>query len=174
MRVTRRNVFETNSSSTHSICITKENTKVDIPDKIWIDLGNYEFGWEYDKYCTAEEKLAYLIFGLTTETYYKDKDKGYKRIMKLLKTVGKWVKSIHIEGLEFICYEGKTYLNTTGGYVDHASDMEDLLDAVLEDEELLKRYLFSTDSFIATGNDNADGYPDIYVKYEYDEYLKGN
>lgn len=174
MQVIRKNVFETNSSSTHSICIAKENTKVDIPDRIEINLKNYEFGWEYDKYYTVEEKLAYLIFGLMAETYYKNEDVGYKRTMKLLETVGKWVKTIYIKGLEFVCYEGKSYLEVTDGYVDHASDMEELLDAVLNDEELLKRYLFSIDSFIATGNDNTYGYPEINVNYDYDEFYKGN
>ena len=43
-----------------------------------------------------------------------------------------------------------------------------------KDDEMLKRYLFSDDSFILTGNDNEDGYQDIKVNYEYDEFYKGN
>ena len=71
-------------------------------------------------------------------------------------------------------YNGHPYFEVEDGYVDHASDMKELIDAVLENEGLLKRYLFSTDSFIATGNDNEDGYPEIRVNYEYDEFYKGN
>jgi hypothetical protein len=52
--------------------------------------------------------------------------------------------------------------------------MKDFTDALLADEELLKRYLFSTDSFILTGNDNEDDSIDINVDYDYDEFYKGN
>ena len=39
---------------------------------------------------------------------------------------------------------------------------------------MLKRYLFSKDSFISTGNDNSDFGSEINVDYEYDEFYKGN
>lgn len=170
----RKETFETNSSSTHTIVIAKEDDSMSIPDEIDINLEDYEFGWEYDKYWGTDEKLAYLIFGLVTETYYKEGYTGYERIMQLLETIGQWVKTIHIRGIYLDCYNGKAYLEVEDGYVDHASDMDELLDAVLNNEELLKRYLFSTKSFIATGNDNSDGYPIIYVDYDYDDFYKGN
>ena len=170
----RKGTFETNSSSTHSIVITKGSEKIDIPEKISIDLSDYGFGWEYDTYNSPEEKIAYLIFGLTTETYYDNLLEATKRLDVLVKTITKWVKDVEIKGLKFTVYNGHPYFEVEDGYVDHASDMKELIDAVLENEELLKRYLFSTDSFIATGNDNEDGYPEIRVNYEYDEFYKGN
>ena len=36
------------------------------------------------------------------------------------------------------------------------------------------RYLFSSESFIITGNDNDDHSVDINVKYDHEEYYKGN
>ena len=52
--------------------------------------------------------------------------------------------------------------------------MDELLDAVLNDEDELKRYLFSKDAFILTGNDNEDSDIEIRVSYPYNEYYKGN
>jgi hypothetical protein len=167
----RRGTFETNSSSTHSICVCKEDRGIEFPD---IDLNDFKFGWEHEKYCSSDEKLAYIIFGILTETYNEGFATGIVKIKKLLDTVGKWVKTVHIRDLELVTYEGKTYLESEDGYVDHASEMKDFTDALLADEELLKRYLFSTDSFILTGNDNEDDSIDINVDYDYDEFYKGN
>ena len=35
----RRGTFETNSSSTHSICITKEDTFVRVPEELKVNIG---------------------------------------------------------------------------------------------------------------------------------------
>ena len=97
-----------------------------------------------------------------------------QKLDKLIKTIGQWVKNVHIEGLDIVCYNGSMYYDTYDGYVDHASELEEMVDALLQDDEMLKRYLFSDDSFILTGNDNEDGYQNIKVNYEYDEFYKGN
>lgn len=170
----RKGTFETNSSSTHSICICKEDRGLSIPERISINLKDYEFGWEYDKYYGTDEKLAYIIMGLLGKTYYADFIEGCNDLKRLLETIGKWVKSVNIQGLEMTMYDGKTYLEESDGYVDHASEMGELLEAILADEDLLKRYLFSTDSIIFTGNDNEDGYPNVHLGYEYEEFYKGN
>ena len=48
------------------------------------------------------------------------------------------------------------YYSSYEGEVDHAIELKEFVDALLQDEELLKRYLFSKESFILTGNDNED------------------
>lgn len=62
MRQVRQNVFETNSSSTHSICVTKNNILDNKVDEIYFRLD--EFGWEYSILSTVDEKAAYLYTGL--------------------------------------------------------------------------------------------------------------
>ena len=48
-RQIRRCCFETNSSSTHAICITKADVnKEDLPSNVTFTHG--EFGWENDEY----------------------------------------------------------------------------------------------------------------------------
>jgi len=45
MIVVRKGVFETNSSSTHSICIAKTN-KINIPEKITVNFKVQEKSWK--------------------------------------------------------------------------------------------------------------------------------
>lgn len=170
----RRGTFETNSSSTHSICICKEDRGISIPERLEVNLKDYEFGWECDKYNITEEKLAYIMFGLLSRSYNEGFVSACKEIKQLLDTIGQWVKSVHIEGLEVVVYGGHSYLSEVEGYVDHANEMGELIEALLEDEDLLKRYLFSSDSVIFTGNDNEDDDVTPSLPYEFDEFYKGN
>ena len=169
----RKGTFETNSSSTHSICITKNNKLCDIPDKIDINIKKYYFGWEYDKFNTIEEKLAYLIMGVI-EGWDDSFLEVSQKLNKIIKTVGKWVKNINIEGIDIVCYKKSMYYSSYEGEVDHAMELKEFVEALLQDEKLLKRYLFSKESFILTGNDNEDGYQEIKVSYDHDEFFKGN
>ncbi len=171
----RRGTFETNSSSTHSICITKEDKNVKIPEKLRVNIRNYEFGWEYDKYLSTDEKFAYLVMGIVSgwDDNFIEDSKRLDKLLKMLKNIG--VNSIHIEGLDIVCYgDSGTYYDPYDGYVDHASEMEEMVEVLLENEEMLKRYLFSNDSFILTGNDNEDGYQTISVSYDHNTFYKGN
>ena len=63
-RQIRRKVFETNSSSMHSLTVEKlgvtEYLHVDeVENKVIVNYG--EFGWGYDEYTDPETKLSYLI-----------------------------------------------------------------------------------------------------------------
>ena len=57
----RKNTFETNSSSTHSIVIVKDEKELDIPNKMTVHLER-EFGWSSEFFNTAEEKLERVLF----------------------------------------------------------------------------------------------------------------
>lgn len=166
----RKNTFETNSSSTHSIVIVKDEKELDIPDKMTIHLEE-DFGWDYRIFNSAEDKLEYLIFGIIDSA--DSITEAIENIEKLVQIVKKWVNKIYIKGIKLELYSDKFYISTEG-YLDHGNYTKELLDNVLNNEELLKRFLFSPLSFIATGNDNEEGYPTINVDYEYDEFLKGN
>ncbi len=169
----RQSVFETNSSSTHSICIAKD-IKLDIPSKIHFAFG--EFGWEVNTLQSVEDKASYLYTGLLANERREDAEK----VFEVLKSKGIEVTSEEPE------YENRSYRDddnklveyTSGvniGYVDHSDDMGSFLDAVCSDEERLLRYLFSPLSFIVTGNDNdEETKSSIDVKYPYEEYYKGN
>lgn len=172
MKKIRENVFETNSSSTHSICIAK-NAELTMPKELHFDFG--EFGWECDTLRSVGEKSSYLYTGLIANKRKDDADK----IIQLLKH-----KGIEVTAEEPI-YENRSYTNSEGklveytsskntGYVDHSNELGGFLDAIVSDEEKLLRFLFSDLSFIITGNDNDDSDVDINVSYEHDSYYKGN
>jgi len=172
MKQIRKGVFETNSSSTHSICISKD-VELTIPKSLHFYFG--AFGWEFDTLYSASEKASYLYTGLIANNRKEDVEK----IFEILRG-----KEIEITAEEPI-YENRTYTNLKGelveyaysdniGYVDHSCEMDDFLNAVCEDESKLMNYLFSDLSFIITGNDNDDSDVDINVDYSHDEYYKGN
>lgn len=164
----RQGVFETNSSSTHSICIAKE-CELTIPKELNFEFG--KFGWERNTLNSVWSKASYLYTGLIANNRKEDADK----IIKFLKD-----KGIEVTAEEPI-YEKHTYEGNdgsvyvkNGGYVDHSDELGSFLDAVCKDEGKLMRYLFSPLSFIITGNDNDDEEVDINVDYAHDEYYKGN
>ena len=169
----RKGVFETNSSSTHSICVTKENeVKLDIPNKIEIDLSEYEFGWEHRIVSSTEEKLAYLLLGMCG---YKEMTKAMNNLHILLDLLKDKIEIIGIKGIEFRNYKKEEiYCSIDGGYVDHGDELQEFIDELLLNKELLYNFLFSSNSFIITGNDNSGMRINIKVDYPHYEYFKGN
>ena len=151
----RKNVFETNSSSTHSLCITSNNILDEKVDHVNFTLG--EFGWEHEKLESVYEKASYLYTGIV----YND------LAAKLLPKLKSILDSNDIE-YDFESEESKDC------YIDHAGELEDFLEDVCNDEGKLMRFLFSSESFILTGNDNDNLDVDINVDYDHEEYYKGN
>lgn len=146
----RHGVFETNSSSTHSICIPKEDN-LKFPASVEFRGG--EFGGECATLGSIEEKASYLYTGLANNGRHED-------IVK--------VKNIlEQKGVEVI-------LKNSNGYVDHSDELSEFLEGMMSDEDKLLRFLFSPLAFIITGYDNDDSDVDINVSYEHDQYYKGN
>ena len=177
METIRKGTFETNSSSTHSICICTEERHIHIPKEIEIALTdyNYEFGWENVIWYTAEDKLAYLILcilGVYDPISFMEVAERMKRLLEQLHSIG--VKHVAITGIEAHIYEGKPYWSHGESYVDHASEAEDFVQACLSDTERLKKFLFCYDSYIKGGNDNDDEISEIHENYQHEEFFKGN
>jgi hypothetical protein len=157
MKKTRNNVFETNSSSTHSICIAKD-IKYDLPSSIYFEFG--EFGWEEDRLSTNHEKASYLYTAIMNYGNPKDMD----NIVGILEQ----------NGVEVTCEPIKSEDNWGDGYVDHGCNLGEFMHSVCNSEEKMFSFLFSDLSFVLTGNDNNQTDVDIKVSYEHDEFFKGN
>lgn len=122
MRTIRRGVFETNSSSSHSITIDNDNTysKLRVGDeKVSVRFG--EFGWGYDRLYSANEKLEYVI----TFLQYADDVRVDGQV-----NLDKFVNSKYFKWLKELIYDetGATLdveLNDCDyykfGYIDHQS-----------------------------------------------------
>lgn len=163
MKQIRRNVFETNSSSTHSICITKNDLLND--KRTFVDFTFGEFGWEYGTLTTIREKASYLYTGIYSVCYDDS-----KRLKYCLDSVKETLSSNGID-CEF---EEKSKSYWDNGYVDHGNELNDFVNDLVGDSDKLMRYLFSDDSFVITGNDNDESDVDINVDYEHNKYYKGN
>lgn len=153
MKQIRKGVFETNSSSTHSICIAKD-CEITIPSKIYFRFG--EFGWEEGTLQSVEEKASYLYTGLIN----CKRESDFENVLAILEK-----------------YNINTECEKRGideGYIDHAGYLYQFLNDICSDEKKLLNFLFSDLSFILTGNDNSSSDVDIKVNYQHDKYFKGN
>ena len=70
----RQGVFETNSSSVHSISIIKNDFKGSLPKKFTID-NDGKFGWETCVYDGALRKAAYLYQAIVSYPTYNGRTK---------------------------------------------------------------------------------------------------
>lgn len=148
----RCNVFETNSSSTHAICISKDCQTIQKPPK-HITFRHREFGWENKKYTTMESRASYLYQAIC-DVYYGSEEKEI--ILDRLKN------TLLEKGIS--CDFSENKLKYSDGHIDHAEELDLWLEAIFDDEEKLFTFLFG-DSFIITGNDNDYD----YMEAMYDE-----
>lgn len=151
-RQIRKNVFETNSSSTHAICISKDTTSENIlPNHV--TFTHDEFGWEFAIHEDTWTKASYLYEAIFA--CYYDVDKRQEKLNKVVELLKEYNISCEFEPTKDIKWGD--------GYIDHGGDTIDFVNAVLEDGEKLITYLFG-DSFIVTGNDNG---------YSFHDYMHG-
>ena len=160
----RQGLFETNSSSTHSIVIGNngEDIYTKLPERVCFYGG--EFGWEHVIYDDTETKASYLYTSIVNA--YDDIDGAVEKIKEVL---SKWNIETEFEPLDnHNCFNSFSY-------VDHSYENIDLINKLLENEDLLMNYLFSDGSFVETGNDNDDtDFEGEKPKNVLLDYYKGN
>lgn len=175
MRQIRSSVFETNSSSTHSVSISHKNSSYydasslnmfidEFDNKVHVRFG--EFGWEIESYWTPYDKLQYIITMLVeTEgnniTCVDDlfKTDGFKLINDAVADYcncdGIWIDEDM--RLESYTWGDKThYYIEHNGYIDHQScedykSVQDFLDDYCLD---VTRFIFDNGVVVHTDNDN--------------------
>lgn len=177
----RNGVFETNSSSIHTISIYnnddyKENMKN--ATRVW--FGSGEYGWGEDVYtCDA----SYLWTAIVTSGRY-----NHEQIQLIKNSIADILIKNNID-YEFEPYKVVTYEDGSNGYctfddwsyIDHTEDLWDFLDYIVNidytvNEEHLLRYLFN--SYVCTGNDNCDSGYEIMKREKAKDgitlFVKGN
>ena len=141
----RDNVFETNSSSTHSLCISKEKfDPKNIPEYLNI-TADEDFGWRRDTYSTAEEKANY-IYEVMCECGMIAELKDFKSKIKKLGIKASYPRMKKDKWDDIVI----------GGYVDHAGEAAPFVHELLKDEDKLCRFLFDYKSVVYTGSDGED------------------
>ncbi len=160
----RDRVFETNSSSSHSVTIDGAELKDFGLDKgtlregvIRVELSSAGYGWEWHRYYKPENKIAYLLLQLQGGSMKSDFDLPYdedhseqfrdndSRTDYFLRTIEEATgcKVVVTRDSEDIGY---------GYYIDHDSVGKGL-EHLGEADEILK-LVFGRNSYVETGNDN--------------------
>lgn len=140
MKVVRHSVFETNSSSTHSISIASGDF---VPDHLYEENGVVvvypgEFGWEEEEYYDAQTKASYCLTHVKSYENQRDED--------LLREV---IESVTGKKVEF---RPSSCKYNPWGYIDHQSS--DVPKEAFASSEDLKDFIFNPRSVLRTDNDN--------------------
>lgn len=131
----RSNVFETNSSSVHSLCISKE--PYEIPINV-VDFIPEYYGWDEG----SALPTSYLITALYCN--------GMEDMIPRLKGI------LDKHGMHYVIHQPEKNSYGWCGHcdIDHSNDLIGFLNDIMNDEDKLLRFLFSKDSIVYTGNDN--------------------
>lgn len=157
----RKAVFETNSSSSHSLTLSKGDVQMlTLPPEALsagrIMIGCDDFGWDWERMYKPENKLTYLVTaavhgeledGYSSEALTAEYRERYPKIDRLCRVVADHT------GCELLLIPG------SNGYVDHNSVGSD--NVAYESDERLRQFIFGTDAFVETGNDNSSAPADI-------------
>ena len=167
MKLIRRNTFETNSSSTHSITIPKKIDEIYKTKRPLIRFNIGEFGWEWSKY----ELKDYIWTAICSN--FEDNIEEYKEKIK-------HILSPYYEEIEFeepiieISKDGK-YKWLESGCIDHGYELTDFLKDIFDNENLFINAILK--GYVMTGNDNEEQpkwFDYIDDKDDCYHYFKGN
>ena len=159
-RQIRNNVFETNSSSTHSIAIPNEvNTSLS-----YISFSIDEFGWSWEEADPADYFYTAIYEVSPTIEEANDKISRLKEILEsndIKYTLGE----VRYQEFE---HNGHKYLSLDNGYIDHSEDLIAFVEELLNDEDKLLRFLGG--GLVFTGNDNSSAEQRTFINRD-QEYL---
>lgn len=156
MKNIRTGVFETNSSSTHSVSICRATDGIydtlPVDDAGVLTLTGGQFGWEEETYYDAQTKANYAAVFCSPEVEPAFVAKA-ERMRELLVNVLKQ----HTGAREIVFnFSLEDYNHPHHSYIDHQSAIIEGGDAgaVFESEDVLKDFIFNTRSSLTTDNDN--------------------
>lgn len=174
----RTGVFETNSSSVHSISVVKMRTKGDwesyledgyqkgATDEKKIVFRPKCYGWEFALLSDVSEKASYLasvayhlisseIPDGESQTRADDEYKAY--LDRFVKQAKKWLDE---DNLAYRFVKPKVSKWSSGceyveAWVDHGGEAKEFYDYVMSSKENFLGFLFMPNSIVWTGNDNS-------------------
>lgn len=141
----RSGVFETNSSSQHSLVISKVREE---PTKKQLNGYFGEYGWGYEELTTQEEKLSYILTRMAMSIVEDNSD--IRELDKLLKSpiFKKFDELVQIMtgfGINMDeCLLSNRYYGGRFGYIDHQSvdvldeyTLEELVDIIFSESKII-------------------------------------
>lgn len=153
MQQIRKKVFETNSSSSHSLTVSHGDLMAtplppDVLRTGQVTVSKGEYGWEWYRYYTVLNKAAYLVTQLFSDDIpagtceevtdeLREQSEQFDRLCRVFEA---------FTGVKLYVLPGSS------GYIDH--DSVGVGRAAMNSDEELHALLFGEDSYIETGNDN--------------------
>lgn len=161
MRKIRRDVFETNSSSTHSITFSSRKSEAE-PNHLPIDPDGYihmslgEFGWEIASYSDQYNKLAYLLTmcaELNGIDFWCINDADFENSLEEFYDCDEFQLISSVIG-EYAKCEG-IKLDKSEGYIDHQSyeDYSSIPDFLTQNDTDIIDFVYGN-VIVNTDNDN--------------------
>lgn len=170
-RVIRRSVFETNSSSVHSVSISNndlQDSHLTVNDDGYIEVDPGEFGWGVESFTDQTTKLEYLVM-MAMETEGKEctsieefyQTEGFQHINREIACYcnckGIIVPELKIEKHTYKTDKGEErfYINHEG-YIDHQScENYGSLKEFLDDyRTTVIEFVFNPGAILHISNDN--------------------
>lgn len=146
-RQIRSSVFETNSSSTHSIAIPRHCEPTN-----YVNFNTDEFGWGFEEVDAAD-----YFYTAIYETSYTEEELNEKldRLKNILDEYGIDYNLREPEThIWHDNYENRDYLCLDDGYIDHGYELKEFVDELLNNGDRLVRFI--SGGLVFTGNDNSD------------------
>lgn len=147
----RNGVFETNSSSIHTICIPKKRYVDYLPNKLTFGIEGFGWGPSLHAYPSNLNYLNVFLNFLKTDKWCPNSAERYTRYKE---AVDKFLADNEIEG-EFL-EQPEDW--TRHGYIDHESECDSIFDKIFADPEMMENFLLSPGNYIICINDNGDIY----------------
>lgn len=173
----RKGVFETNSSSTHTIAIDKSDIdKNKLPKSVHFGINS--FGWDFSTSNSTAEYLWTAILGFLScseqTVKVKDKELDLDDVINIIQTefnkygietsfdlaidAGMYFNSGRQFGNKVYDYpQAIFYVDYTGDDgVDHGSELHSFVEYMLSNPENIVKFVINANSYAITGNDNDD------------------
>ena len=166
-RIVRKNVFETNSSSTHAMSICLEGDIDTVPSHLKVK-GDY-FGWEHEVISKPERKINYLYTCLIINAYYEFYSNEKMMIRQVADIQNNLYDKLNELGCdaEFDSAKDDVYrMKHSQIDIDHGDDVSSTY--INQALNHLDKFLDHR-SLIITGNDNSN----MDVKEELNKKMKG-
>lgn len=167
-RTVRKNVFETNSSSVHTLILAHGDTNV---MKVKLEFEPGEYGWGPETLTSCFERADYL-WTFLYNAFEKDPEKMETIKGKIQKILGEYgIECVFNAPKDWWCYID----HYTSWYNDSPEDS--IFYKMLDDENTLIDYLFNDNTKIYIDNDNNYEADRLNIKHpdcQYEEYVKRN
>jgi hypothetical protein len=149
-KMIRTGVFETNSSSCHTITISHVDNdtlyqSITPNDNGEIVIAPQEFGWEWETYNNPESKLCYVMLYIRDWVHDQATKDAFSDILNR-------VVLTHTHATKLTM--GPSSSKYWNGYIDHQSVEDNDCHHLFDSDEKLKDFIFGPQSSLNTGNDN--------------------